>query len=209
MKDKIDKSKHIQKEYARLALTYDQRWDSYVSATVCETVKRITWKGVKTLLDVGCGTGEFLKTVHSQFPKIKMAGVDLSREMLDVARQKLEENINLQNSSSEKLPFDNESFDVIVSCSAFHFFENPARVLREFQRVLKPKGQIVITDWCHDYLSCQAHDLFLRLFNRGHSRTYSSKEIREIFKEAGLENITIECYKINWLWGMMTIQSIK
>ncbi|VAW14038.1 hypothetical protein MNBD_BACTEROID05-1177 [hydrothermal vent metagenome] len=209
MKEESHKSEHIQKEYARLASNYDQRWASYVLTTVYETIKRIDWKDVKALLDVGCGTGELLKTVHSQFPEIKLSGVDLSREMLEVARQKLEENINLQNSSSEELSFDSESFDVVVSCSAFHFFENPVRVLREFQRVLKPKGKIVITDWCHDYLSCQVHDVFLHLFNRGHSRTYSVKEIKDIFKEAGLKNIKIDCYKINWLWGMMTVEAVR
>jgi len=194
-------------EYAHLAARYDKRWAFYVSLTVQETIKRLHLKSEERVLDVGCGTGELLMTIGDKFPELEAAGVDPSREMLQVARQKLADSVILKEGWAEDLPFQNKSFDVIVSCSAFHFFKEPMRALREFRRVLKPNGRIVITDWCHDYFTCRVHDFFLRLFNQAHSKTYGSGECEILLRESGFKNIKVERYKMNWLWGMMTIQA--
>jgi len=93
---------------------------------------------------------------------------------------------------------------VVVSTSAFHYFRNPLAALREMVRVLAPSGRIVITDWCGDYVACQLCDLFLRLFNRAHFRTYGQKQCRRLLEQAGLVDIAIDRYKINWFWGLMT-----
>jgi len=71
-------------------------------------------------------------------------------------------------------------------------------------RVLKPGGHLVITDWCDDYLACRICNVYLRLTNRAYYKTYRETECRELLAEAGHPGATIERYKINWLWGLMT-----
>jgi len=203
---KLKRKESVVQEYARLALHYDRRWAFYVAATVHQTMKRLDLKPKERVLDVGCGTGELLKAVSQEFPKIEMAGVDPSAQMLHVARQKLTDRVKLKKGWAETLPFQNKSFDVLVSCSAFHFCREPIQALKEFRRVLKPKGRMVITDWCHDYFTCRVHDVFLRLFNHAHFKTYGSRELEALLRDSGFKSIKLERYKINWLWGMMTVQ---
>jgi len=62
----------------------------------------------------------------------------------------------------------------------------------------------VITDWCRDFLTCRACELFLQMTNRAHHRAYRQRECRDILATAGFSSIAVERYKINWFWGMMT-----
>ncbi len=196
--------KYILEEYACLAPRYDNRWSFYIEATIRETMKRLNLRPFERLLDIGCGTGAFLDEVHSTFPGIEAAGIDPSQEMLDVARQKLANWAELSVGWSESLPYDDNTFDIVVSCNSFHFWQKPVTALTEIARVLKPDGKLAITDWCHDYFACRICDLYLRLFNRAHFKTYGVNKCKELFTSAGFVDVNIEQYKINWLWGMMT-----
>lgn len=200
----MDKDKHVLREYARLASRYDVRWSFYTEATVRETMTRLHLKPGERLLDVGCGTGALLQAVSSAFPEVEAGGVDPSVEMLSIARQKLPDRIVLKEGWAESLPFPDDSFDIVVSCNAFHYWREPAKALREIARILKPEGRLVITDWCHDYISCRICDLFLRLFNRAHFKVYGVSECEALLMAACFHDASVERYKINWLWGMMT-----
>ncbi|MDX8410250.1 MAG: methyltransferase domain-containing protein [Mariprofundaceae bacterium] len=192
------------REYARLAPAYDDRWSFYTEATIRETMKRLSLKPGERLLDVGCGTGALLWAVSAAFPDIEAAGVDPSLEMLRLARRKLPHRMPLEAGWAESLPFRDNSFDVVVSCSAFHYCRHPHAALAEAGRVLNPGGRIVITDWCHDYLSCRLCSLYLRFSGRAHFRTYGARACEELLAEAGFSAISVERYRISWLWGMMT-----
>jgi len=194
-----------QREYARLAPNYDMRWSAYIKATVRETMKRLHLKPDQRLLDVGCGTGALLERIINICPDIHAAGVDPSPEMLDIARGKCPDGVDFREGWAESLPFHDDSFDIVVSCNAFHYWRQPAKGLDEIARVLKPEGRLVITDWCDDYLTCRICDLYLRAFNRAHFSTYSARECKALIATAGFHDIGIEQYKISWLWGMMTV----
>lgn len=194
-------------EYDRLAPEYDRRWSFYVEATTRETMKRLELQPTGRLLDVGCGTGALLEAILSVSPGIKAVGLDLSPEMLNIARQKLCGRAELTQGYAELLPFAERSFDVVVSCSAFHFWRKPARALREILRVLVPGGRLVLTDWCDDYLACRLFDLFLRLTNKAHFKTYGTRECKAMLVSAGFTDVAIDRFKINWLWGLMTARA--
>jgi len=205
----MDKSKHVLREYARLAPGYDVRWSAYVEATVRETMKRLHAEPGQRLLDIGCGTGALLEAVSLASPEVEVVGVDPSVEMLNVARRRLTDHIQLEAGWAESLPFHDDSYDAVLSCNAFHYWRQPAKALNEIARVLKPKGRLVITDWCDDYLACRICNLYLRAFNRAHFRTYGARECEALIARAGFHQIGIERYKINWLWGMMTVTALS
>ncbi len=206
---KNDHENFVQKEYAHLAEEYDERWHFYVEATLKQTLKRVDLQAGERLLDIGCGTGALLAALEKRHPNAILAGVDPTRGMLDLAEKRLSKKVHIEQSWAEKLPFEDESFDVIVSCSMFHYIREPMVALKEMMRVLKPAGSLVITDWCGDYMLCKIYGLFLRVFNKAHFKTYGKKECYKLLFLSEFDDIKIDRYKINWFWGMMTATASK
>lgn len=199
----------VVKEYSRLAEKYDTKWSFYVEATTRETMRRLSLRPTDRLLDVGCGTGALLHRLSTTHPHAQLSGVDPVPEMLAIARRRLSPSIELREGWAEHLPFAAEQFDVVVSCNMFHYIHQPIAALHEMTRVLRPGGQLVITDWCDDYWACRACDLYLRLFSHAHFKTYRERECVQLLKEVGHTVVDIERYRISWLWGMMTARVTK
>jgi len=207
----------VKHKYGQVAKDYDTRWSFYVATTIEETIKRIDPKPGNRLLDIGCGTGALLEVMASRFPKVSLVGIDLSPAMLAVAldkcRQQVERSeiprsgVKLVGGLAQQLPFCSASFDIVVSCNSFHYWQTPDLSLAEIERVLRPGGRLVITDWCDDYLACKLCDLFLKFVSRAHYRTYDVQECRELLEHKGYTVVSIERYKINWLWGIMTARA--
>lgn len=196
-------------EYARLALDYDTRWSFYVEATTRETTARLSLRPTDQLLDVGCGTGALLDHLALSHPPSRLFGVDPVPEMLAIARRRLPPAVRLCQGWAERLPFKDEQFDIVSSCNVFHYIRHPLAALREMGRVLRPRGQLVITDWCADYLACRLCDLYLRVFNRAHFRVCGARECAQLLRQAGHSDVDIECYKISRLWGLMAARTTK
>ena len=97
------------------------------------------------ILEIGVGTGNLTKKfLDSSYDII---GIDQSREMLNVAKEKFPK-LRVRMGEFLKIPYENQSFDVIVSTYAFHHLNATEKQLsiREMLRVLKPGGKIVIGD---------------------------------------------------------------
>ncbi|MEK7680855.1 MAG: class I SAM-dependent methyltransferase [Patescibacteria group bacterium] len=104
--------------------------------------------GEYRFLDIACGTGEIISRLAKEFPNPRFVGADFSIDMVKKAKEK---NANLKNAefygtNASKLPFDDESFDVVLCSEAFHHFLMPERVLEEARRVLKPRGYFLLVD---------------------------------------------------------------
>lgn len=194
----------IERKYSQVAPAYDSRWSFYIQATIRETVKRLDLQNSDRLLDIGCGTASLFQAIVSKYPSVELVGVDLTPAMLKVAHDKLGDRAVFAAAPAQSLPLPSRSFDIVVSCNAFHYWRRPEDCLSEAARVLKPNGTIVITDWCDDYIACRLFNVLLRRFSRAHSKTYGRSECERLFRVAGFKNVQIERYKINWLWGLMT-----
>ncbi|HVC55569.1 MAG TPA: class I SAM-dependent methyltransferase [Stellaceae bacterium] len=102
------------------------------------------------LLDIGCGTGAFLREVKRNHPRLSVAGVDLSAPYLAVARRHLSSwsRVELHEAAGEALPFAAAQFDIV--CCLYLFHELPPAVRRavaaEIGRVLKPGGTLIFVD---------------------------------------------------------------
>jgi ubiquinone/menaquinone biosynthesis C-methylase UbiE len=105
-----------------------------------------------TIVDVGCGSGNLLIKLAKKFPKHEIIGVDLSDEMLEAAKKRIEKKgnpseIKCTHGSANDLPFDENSVDYIISSLSLHHWVNPLVALQEMYRVLKNNGYLVIFDF--------------------------------------------------------------
>lgn len=194
----------VRNQYDRMATAYDQRWSNYLTNTL-SFLK--TWAQISpqaAVLDIGCGTGEFERLVVTEHPMQKMVGVDISEKMLAIARQKLHAYPNLCfcTAPAAALPFTNNSFDIIVSASSFHYFDDPA-ALAEMKRVLKPGSKVVILDWCKDYLLCRLCDILLKIIDPAYKQCYTQTEFHHLLDCAGfsISCATKVCFGL--VWGLM------
>lgn len=104
-------------------------------------------------LDLGCGPGGLLAEIAGRFPALELLGLDVSREMLSVARERLKghsERITLEQGDGSRLPFPDASFDLVVSTLSLHHWDEPEPVLNEIARVLKPGGRFMVFDLRRD-----------------------------------------------------------
>ena len=102
------------------------------------------------LLDVGCGTGRFLREVKTNYPRLDVTGLDLSTHYLAVARDELRpwSRARLVVGAAEAMPFADRQFDAVTCIYLFHELPRDVRraVVGEIRRVLKPGGMLVFVD---------------------------------------------------------------
>ncbi len=103
------------------------------------------------ILDIGCGAGvDTILAALSVGPKGSVVGVDIVPEMIARAESNLQmmdlDNVDFQNTSGEKLPFADDTFDVVISNGVINLIPDKEAVLSEIIRVLKPAGRLMVAD---------------------------------------------------------------
>ena len=104
------------------------------------------------VLDLACGTGTLAIEVLERAPGARVTGVDGDPAILERARAKAEKaraEVSFDEGMSTALPYDDESFDVVLSTLFFHHLSDESKRLSadEIQRVLRPGGRVVLADW--------------------------------------------------------------
>ncbi|MFC4402646.1 class I SAM-dependent methyltransferase [Gracilibacillus xinjiangensis] len=100
----------------------------------------------KNILEVGCGIGETLLTIHEK-SKANITGIDINQQMIKKAQQKTEAipAVHVLKADAETLPFENEQFDLVI-CESVLAFTNLANSLKEVSRVLMKNGTVVLLE---------------------------------------------------------------
>jgi len=130
-----------------------------------------------TFLDLGCGTGAVLQSILEKDSSKKAYGLDLSENMLQKAKEKLNNKANLILGDSDNLPFENDFFDVVYCNDSFHHYPSPQTAISEVCRVLKPEGTFIICDCWQPFLSRTIMNFYMKFSNEGDVKMYSEKEI--------------------------------
>ncbi|MBE6071857.1 MAG: methyltransferase domain-containing protein [Clostridium butyricum] len=136
-----------------------------------------------SLLDVGCGTGNTISLLNDQFPNKKYTGMDLSENMIKVAKKKNISNASFMTGDAENMPFSNNQFDVIICKESFHHYPNVEKFFKECYRVLKNGGRLIIMDveppskiirWVYNHI-------ILRFANKGDVHVYNIEETKTLY----------------------------
>ena len=110
-------------------------------------------EGLKTLLDIGCGTGLELESMYKRFPEVKVTGIDLSESMLDKLRESYgDKNIEIINANYFEYPFEENKFDAAMSFETLHHFkyEKKQLIYNKLYRTIKAGGYYIECD----YIAC-------------------------------------------------------
>jgi ubiquinone/menaquinone biosynthesis C-methylase UbiE len=150
---------------------------------VIATMNKYNYKNV---LDVGCGTGNILMEVLKR-KNITVSGIDLSENMLDIAKSRLGEKADLRKGDSESLPWKNGLFDIVICTESFHHYPNPKAVLTEMKRVLSLEGKIIIADpWLPSPFR-QIANLFMPFNKDGDIKMYSCTDLKKLLIDCELD----------------------
>ena len=154
----------------------------------------ILTSGVKSVLDIACGPGDFLFYLKEQDPSIQFFGTDLAPGMVLYAQKKLGEKVIIKESNSENQPFPDKSFDVVTVMMAFHHFSNQLETLKEIMRILKPSGECIIVDVIAKSESQKKFWNFLEKITgvRGYVGHYTEFDLEQLAEKAGYMHFKCE-----------------
>ena len=155
----LERLADVRRERAAAAAEYfnrnARRWNRirklYVDEDVVERtlLEILPEEPVEDILDIGTGTGRILEVVSSRARRI--TGIDLSHEMLNLARANIERNhlrnCRIQHADMYRLNLPDHSIDIVTIHQVLHFADDPAKVLAEAARVLRRDGLVAIVDF--------------------------------------------------------------
>ncbi|MDZ7304062.1 MAG: class I SAM-dependent methyltransferase [candidate division KSB1 bacterium] len=109
------------------------------------------------ILDAGCGFGGTAMVLAKRFPDCEIVGIDLSEPLLHLANMNLQANgleqrVKFELGDVERIPYADQSFDVVLSLNMVHIVEDPVQMLNEIERVLAPDGFLFIVDLRRSWL---------------------------------------------------------
>lgn len=144
------------------------------------------------ILDIGCATGRLLHKL-AKHGYTNLSGVDLAPRIIEVTRKKLSNykvNLNLKTADSEdKLPWPDNSFDVITLTGVIHHFYRLYEALKEAYRTLDNQGKLIIWDPYFPIIVRQIVNSWLYFFpHDGDFRFYTPDRIKNTCTEIGLKN---------------------
>jgi SAM-dependent methyltransferase len=140
--------------YRWLTAAYDPivRWATREQTFKAALVELIDRAHVERILDLGCGTGTLAILLAERFPDATIVGVDGDPDVLERAVRKRaagHENLRFDLSRVDRLPYQDNEFDVVASSLVFHHLDRATKQvsLSESLRVLKPGGRLCLADW--------------------------------------------------------------
>jgi malonyl-CoA O-methyltransferase len=134
----------IKKHFSKCARYYD-RYSTVQNLCASKLIAKIKANSFNKILDIGCGTGNYTKLLREKFPGASIKAVDMSPEMIEIAKEKLrDEVIEFIVADGEVIDF-NEPFDLISSNASFQWFEDLEKTLSRYKRLLNENGVILFS----------------------------------------------------------------
>jgi ubiquinone/menaquinone biosynthesis C-methylase UbiE len=200
------------KHFNKLAGTYDQT--SYTKQAQMDILLLRNYVDIHEgmlVLDMGTGTGKVAVGLLSEFDKIRLTGIDFSKNMLLLAQQKAKEK-NLYSSTVFalanflKLPFENNVFDLVLITYSLHHVPSKLRTnaVREAVRVLRNRGYLAILEVGPNHYK-EAIDAYSGPGSSSRTRLSNTK-LEQLLVHAQLD---LECSVSRQEWYYLSLQEIS
>lgn len=136
--------KTMVRNFSRHAYVYD-RYSDVQRESAFELLGRIKKSRFNSIMEVGCGTGNYTLLLREKFKKARIKAVDISDKMIEVAEDKLRnKGIEFMVADAENMDL-NEEFDLITSNACFQWFEYLERALLRYRALLGKSGVILFS----------------------------------------------------------------
>jgi ubiquinone/menaquinone biosynthesis C-methylase UbiE len=171
-----------------------------------DLVSRLQDKKYNDILEIACGTGRVTKHLASSVNYDTLTATDLNPDMISIAKEKAQDkNIKWMQADAMELPFNDNSFDLVVIQFGIMFFPDKQKGLNEAFRVLKPGGKLIFNTWdktenvpgiyegrkiVESYFEGNPPKFYSIPFSM-----YDEKELRELPANAGFKNVTVSLVK--------------
>lgn len=143
------------------------------------------------LLDVGCGTGWLSRRLAAMVPEGRVVGMDISDEMIRVARRTSQEFENVLFVTGEvgEIPWEGNFFSHAISVESAYYWPEPTAGIKEIFRVLRPGGRAwMLINYYKDNLDCHQWDELLAV----KTHLLPAEEWSGMFREAGFVGVAHE-----------------
>lgn len=180
-------------------------YDFFINLTMPEKVIKQTLmatadvSATANLLDFGCGTATLTIMVKQICPEITVTGIDVDEEILEKATKKIKEenlDIKLLNYDGVKLPFQNNTFDIVISSLVFHHLdtETKQKALSDIFRILNNNGQFIVADFGRSTSWLQRILFNIVRSLDGFTQTDANAKglLPELISDVGFENVGIK-----------------
>ncbi len=152
---------HLVDFFDRIAPSYDSWAGGQHERVAARLVDVAAPQKGEQVLDVGTGTGLVAHLVAPRVSPGSVIGIDLSDNMLALARSKKSKNVQFLGMAAERLIFKPETFDLVTMGDALAYVSDPSDALAEAHRVLRPGGRLAVSNQRRS-LSTRAQDLFFQ-----------------------------------------------
>lgn len=140
------------------------------------------------ILDVGCGNGNLFTFLSDE--KYELYGIDFSENMIREAKNNCKQKAEFFVADAENLPFNDNTFDIVVCNASFHHYIHPNTVLEEMHRVLKDGGKLLIGDPYMPTIVRPVVNLFTKFSDSGDYHFYGLDEMKKLFRKNGFNPIS-------------------
>lgn len=205
----------VQSQFNQAAANYSTSPIHAAGADLGEMVRVAQLTGHEQVLDAGCGAGHTALTFAPHVQSV--VAYDLAASMLAQGRALAEErgihNIDFRRGDVESLPFADASFDLITTRYSAHHWPNPQAALREFKRVLRPNGRLLISDIISDQdFILDTHFQAIELLrDPSHVRDHTEQQWLEMMAIAGFAGTVAHRWEVfidfaSWIQRINTPQ---
>lgn len=138
------------------------------------------------ILDIGCGTGQLIGEISSQYKELYYLGIDVAKNMIEIAKSNNKE----KNIEFRVCPVENftcqEKYDLIICSHSFPYFPNKEETLKKIAALCNPHGQVIIVNSSTNNLKDLIINFFLKA-TTSKARYLSIKEMKKLFQAARLK----------------------
>jgi ubiquinone/menaquinone biosynthesis C-methylase UbiE len=176
----------VRNRFAETAALLAEEQDRRAEATRERLRRLVPLTGDERALDAGTGAGALAVALAPLVREV--VAVDLVPELLDEARKRVPENVELVLADATALPFGRASFDLVCTARTLHHAARPELVIAELDRVLRPGGTMLVVDQLApvDPLAAIELNEFERARDPSTTRILADVDLRSLFDANGL-----------------------
>lgn len=181
--------KQVPPDYYQLGIKGNLLQKFWHTKKLNEVLKAIeNTENPKKILDVGCASGWFISEIQKRYPRTLCYGIDIYDDAIKYARKRYPK-IKFNIADAHKIPYKDETFDIVVCTEVLEHVDDPGKVLTEIKRVLKRNSTAIIEldsgSWLFSVVWFIWRKFKGRIWNDSHLHSFNVKKLENLINQCG------------------------